>query len=339
MLEVGQTFDRYRVVQVLGEGGMAVVYRVEHATLGTQHALKVLTVDKASIRDRLVMEGRVQASLRHPNIVQVHDVLTVGSAPALLMEYIDGPGLDEWLANYRPTIPEALSIFRGIVAGVGFAHAKGLVHRDLKPANVLLAVTDEGVQPRVADFGLVKVDAANMKRTRTGMTMGTPAYMAPEQIRDSGSVDRRADLYSLGCLLYELVTGRPPYDATDLLELFSAVKAGAYPAPESLNAEVPPAVSAAIAGLIRVDPQQRIPDCASLLDALEGLPWAPAELGPPPRRATDRARRRHHASAGHGRRHHHARHDPRGARDVQPVQRLALDDRRPTQGWRCHDHR
>lgn len=273
-LDIGTRVDRYTLVEKIGEGGMAVVFRVEHATLGTPHALKVLTMGGRQVKDRLVQEGRVQATLQHPHIVSVTDVLDIDGAPGLLMEYVDGPSLDDWLNKYRPTIDEAVILFRGIVAGVGLAHARGLIHRDLKPGNVMLHVTNIGVVPKVCDFGLAKVtdgsDGGNLKRTRTGMTMGTPAYMAPEQIRDSSSVDRRADLYSLGCILYELLSGKTPFDGSDMLSLFAAIAMGEYTPIQELVPDVPDNVAAVVEALLVDDVDTRLSDCAAIFDLLDG---------------------------------------------------------------------
>src|SRR5688500_13232778 len=139
MLAVGEEVDRYVVEALLGSGGMAVVYRVRHRTLATAHALKVLTNTVPQVRERLVAEGRIQAGLRHVNLVAVTDVLDVGGAPALLMDYVEGPALVAWIEERGPLpLADVEAIFGGILAGVAMAHARGLVHRDLKPGNVLL---------------------------------------------------------------------------------------------------------------------------------------------------------------------------------------------------------
>jgi serine/threonine protein kinase len=273
VLEAGRQVDRYVIETVLGEGGMAVVYRVRHTTLGTMHALKVLSVSSRTVRDRMTEEGRVQAKLRHPHIVAVTDVFEVDGVPALLMEYIEGPSLDRWLASYQPTIEESLVVYRGILAGVGFAHDHGLVHRDLKPANVMLHVSAEGLTPKVTDFGLAKAlqeEAGALKRTRTGMTMGTPAYMAPEQIRDASTVDHRADMYSLGCILYEMVTGRLPFDAPDIMSLFSAISTGKYTDPNEMVPGLPNEVRRAILACLQMDPTTRVAGCRELAELLDG---------------------------------------------------------------------
>ena len=192
MLEVGREIDRYVVEAEIGEGGIAHVFRVRHRTLRTLHALKILKVGGRALCERLVQEGQLQAAISHPNIVAVTDVLEVDGSPGLLMEYVEGGALDRWLDTNRPGVAEAERLFRGIVAGVGRAHREGLVHRDLKPGNILLARGDEGLLPKVADFGLAKIlmdipGGAN-NATRSVVGMGTPAYMSPEQLRNAKGV-------------------------------------------------------------------------------------------------------------------------------------------------------
>ena len=184
---------KYTVRALLGEGGMAAVYRVEHNTLGTSHAVKILTLGRKSLRERLLTEGIVQASLDHPNAVAVRDVLNVDGAPALLMEFVDGPDLEAWIGTGGHTLAEREAVFRGIVSAVQAAHDRGLIHRDLKPANVLMARQGNHWIPKVCDFGIAKIADEEANRTtsgtQTGVAMGTPAFMAPEQIRDAKNVD------------------------------------------------------------------------------------------------------------------------------------------------------
>ena len=230
-LTTGTVIERYRVDQRIGSGGMAVVYRVSHTTLATCHALKVLTLGGPRIQERLIREGRVQAGLEHTNIVRVTDVLEINGSPALLMELIDGPDLDTWLRDHEPSAELGIQIFEGILRGVEQAHALEIIHRDLKPANILMARDDAGQWlPKVTDFGLAKAleQDKDASQTRTGRPMGTPAYMSPEQVRDAKNVDRRTDIFALGCILYELLCGRRAFEGADTLDVFNQVVAGDY---------------------------------------------------------------------------------------------------------------
>ncbi len=267
-LAPGHILDRFTVETVLGKGGMATVYRLRHNALDSLCALKVLQAEGSAHRERLMQEGRAQAKLRHPNIVAVTDVIDVGGAPGLLMEYVDGSPLDRWLQRGRPSLAEAEHIFAGILAGVARAHRDGFVHRDLKPANVLLDHVDGRLVPKVADFGLVRAmddgDADRAYRTRAGMAMGTPSYMAPEQIRDASTVDHRADVFSLGCILYELVTGHRAFDGADMMETFTAITTGRYTPPRAHVADLPERLVRAIEGCLEPDRERRLQDCAAL---------------------------------------------------------------------------
>jgi serine/threonine protein kinase len=288
-LEPGRQIGRYVVEERVGEGGMAVVYRVRHVELDAPFALKVLTLTHTRTLERFLAEGRVQAMLEHPNIVRVIDVLEVDNHPALLMELVEGPTLHDRLHEGRLALAEAEALFRGIVAGVAHAHARGFVHRDLKPANVLLAPSEAGPVPKIADFGIVKLTGEQQSgSTRTGMTMGTPQYMAPEQVRDAKSVDHRADVFSLGCILYELVVGHPPFQGDDVLTVLMASARGRYERPDQAVPELPARFVQAIDGCLRVDREARLPDCEALLAVLDGRVKMPS---PPSAEPTARRRR------------------------------------------------
>jgi serine/threonine protein kinase len=270
----GQVIDRYTVVEKIGRGGMAEVYRVRHNTLGTDHALKVLCLNVPSIRERLIQEGRVQAQLQHPHIVAVSDVLDVQGSPGLLMQLVKGPSLEEWLSCNRPPLPEALRIFAGILEALTEAHRLEIVHRDLKPGNVMLCTQRGVLQPKVTDFGLAKLlaEEASPTRTQTGLPMGTPAYMSPEQITDAKSVDRRTDIFALGCILYELSCGRMAFQGANTLEVFNAVTAGDYAPPRTLVPDLPEPVVRAIQGCLQQRREARIPSCEALAAVLDGGP-------------------------------------------------------------------
>ena len=272
-LRVGAVIDRYIIEGRLGQGGMAVVYKVRHKDLDSLHALKVLTVHSESIRQRLHQEGKAQAKLRHSNIVSVTDLVDVNGAPGLIMECVEGPDLSRVLPLIEGDLDLVDTLARGIISGVLEAHRVGLVHRDLKPGNILIAKQGDNVVPKITDFGLVKVllaDADGPNRTQAGSTMGTPAYMAPEQIRDPSLVDARADLFSLGVILYELACGTKPFPGGDILTIFTAIAAGDYVPPRELNPDIPARMERAIIGALEVDLERRIPDCRVLFEVWEG---------------------------------------------------------------------
>jgi serine/threonine protein kinase len=293
LLSPGDIVDRYQVEAIIGSGGTAIVYRVRHRQLNTAHALKVLSVTSNTIRERMIREGQVQAALRHLNVVAVTDVLDIAGAPGLLLEYIEGPSLEDALRKYRLTVADGELLFQGILAGVRHAHHHGLVHRDLKPANVLLAKTAEGYVPKVTDFGLAKVlqtDAEGQTgSTRNGIAMGTPHYMAPEQIRDARNVDQRADVFSLGCILYELCTGGRTFPGDEALAIYNAIIAGEYVRPRDVVPDLPQRLDLAIRGALLIDPKRRIPDCDTLGSVIKGeLAWDAAETSRPGSNSAER---------------------------------------------------
>jgi len=251
----GAEVGSYVVVDVLGRGGMGVVYRVRHGKLGTWHALKVLARHDAGLVRRLVREGRTQARLSHPNVVPVTDLLDVGGMPGLVMPLVEGPSLATLLSVHRPSERDALTLFAGIVAGVAHAHRRAIIHRDLKPTNVLLAVSEEGVQPRVADFGLAKAPALGSEgvMTQQGTALGTPEYAAPEQMHDASSADRRADVWSLGCVLYELLSGEQAFVARSPLSALTMMEAPALPALSRLSEPL----AALVRAMLSIDPGAR----------------------------------------------------------------------------------
>ncbi|MEQ1508457.1 MAG: serine/threonine-protein kinase, partial [Myxococcota bacterium] len=277
LIQSGTVIDRYTVDGVIGEGGMAIVFRVHHNALGTVHALKVLTVSSAGIRDRLRQEGRFQAKLQHPNIVAVTDVLEVGGTDGLILEYVDGPSLDRLMHDQRLTWDQIDALVPGILAGVAAAHREGVIHRDLKPANVLLKPIEGGYLPKVADFGLAKAFGGSdpgMGRTRTGATMGTPHYMSPEQVRDAKNVGPRSDLFALGAILYEMVCAKRAFGGEDLLDIFNAIATGRYTPIRELAPDAPERMVLAIHAALQVDPQQR-PETVEALAALWGVELNP----------------------------------------------------------------
>jgi len=230
---VGAVLSRkYRLTRKIGEGGMGEVYAAESTADGRRVAVKILLrahVADAAVLERFLEEGRLSQRLMHPNIVRVHDTdQAEDGTPYIVMELLDGVPLGAYTAkSQRVDIRQAVGVLHGILAGLGAAHALGIVHRDLKPDNVFLARDRAGrYQVKLLDFGIAKViEAAGGvgARTRTGMILGTPAYMSPEQIENSKDVDARSDLFSAGVLFYEMLTGHPAFPAASEFERLTKV--------------------------------------------------------------------------------------------------------------------
>jgi len=208
---VGRTISHYRIAEKLGEGAMGVVYKAEDTQLRRTVALKFLpreTLDEEAVKERLIREAQAVASLDHPNICAVHGIHQEEGETFIAMAYIDGPSLAEKIKDRPLPLDDAIPLAMQIAEGLQEAHEQGVVHRDIKPRNILL--TAKG-QAKILDFGLASLSGRS-KLTKAGTSMGTPAYMSPEQL-DGREVDRRTDIWSLGCVLYEMLTQVTPFDA------------------------------------------------------------------------------------------------------------------------------
>jgi len=287
MLAAGTRIDRYEVVGVLGEGGIATVYHVTHADLGTEHALKLLKHRSGAIGRRMLQEGRIQARLRHPNIVGVTDVVRHDGGVGLVMDYVDGVSLAMLAYNYQLSPEQLDQLAHELFDAVEAAHQLGLVHRDLKPDNVMMAVEGERLVAKVMDFGLAKAmrDELRVGRaTRAGQMMGTPQFMAPEQYRDAAAVDARADLYSLAAVLYELMAGEPLFpDEDDLPVVMAKCMTGDWVPLAERAPEARPEWVEAVESCLAVDPAERPSDVAAVRERWGPRPprapvWEPAHL-------------------------------------------------------------
>jgi serine/threonine protein kinase len=260
----------YDVVGVLGVGGMGEVYRARDVRLQREVAIKVLPAAVTNDSERLARferEAQLLAALNHPNIAQVYGLDESGGMPALVMELVPGPTLAEVIAGYPDaslTPPRALTIARQIADGLGAAHEKGIVHRDLKPRNV--ALTQEG-DVKILDFGVAKSLGVDIPKapgasgaTEAGVLLGTPAYMSPEQARGL-TVDKRTDIWAFGCLLYELLTGRPAFGGDTASDSLVAVLER-EPDMAALPAGTPTAVRSLLRHCLEKDPKRRLRDIA-----------------------------------------------------------------------------
>ncbi|MEN6525790.1 MAG: protein kinase [Candidatus Polarisedimenticolia bacterium] len=285
-LAAGTRILGYDVERKLGEGGMATVYKAVHPQFGQVVAIKVLDpllARNPELRARFAQEARVQMELRHPGIVQVLTGDVSEESAALVMEWVEGLALDQVIAR-RGALPadETARIFEQVLDAVGFAHGRGVVHRDLKPGNIL--VEPNGVA-KVSDFGIARV-VGDLRLTRTGTTMGSPHYMAPEQVVGLKEIDARADIYALGATLFETLTGRPPFadvlppGAEGDFALREAHVRTAPPDPRTLVPSLPPALAEVALIALRKNPDERFQSCAAfkaaLLDAARDAAPTPA---------------------------------------------------------------
>jgi serine/threonine protein kinase len=210
---LNQQFGNYKFLSVLGEGGMATVYLAENTLLGKKVAIKLLKqefVNNSNIRGRFLAEARHMVQVSHAHIISVLDLIDAGDIVAIVMEYVDGQSLKEYLQQKgRLNDSEIRTLFSQILTALQHVHDSGFVHRDIKPSNFML--TRAG-SIKLADFGIAKDLNKRFEMTETGTQMGTPIYMSPEQVRDSKDVDCRSDIYSLGVVLYEAITGSFPFD-------------------------------------------------------------------------------------------------------------------------------
>ncbi len=262
----------YRVLRVLGAGGMGVVFEAEDPHLDRRVALKAMLPTRAAspeTRQRFLREARAAAAVEHDHIVHINQVGEDHGVPYLAMPLLKGESLDDRMKRPgRLPISEVLRVGREIAEGLGAAHERGLIHRDIKPANVWL----EGSRSRVKilDFGLARAAADRATLTQAGAIVGTPAYMAPEQAR-SGSIDARADLFSLGCVLYRLATGEMPFRGADTLAVLASLSLDDPPPPCRVQPEVPPALSDLIMHLLAKNPQDRPPSARAVIEAIRAI--------------------------------------------------------------------
>lgn len=269
-LQPGDRVDgRFEIEAVLGEGGLARVYRVRHLDLGSTFALKMLLLRKRELAERLIVEGRIQAQLRHPNIVAVVDLVRHEGQFGLLMEYVDHQTLEHYLDRRGAlSLREGLEILAPVCSAVAAAHDAGITHRDLKPANVMLAQTARGLVPKVADFGIAKVvDESALSGSGSGRLMGTPGYLAPEQITDSAGVDERADIFALGAIAWRVFAGRNAYQDDEGVVSIQSTMSDARPL-QDYTSGIPPHVAVAIHRALARDRDERFPDVRMFAAAL-----------------------------------------------------------------------
>jgi len=277
---IGEKVGSYRITSKLGEGGMGVVYAAEHHVMNSRAAVKVLRVEHAlsdEMAQRFINEATAAATIRHPGIVGVMDVGRLANGVLyILMEYLDGESLG---ARIKRTgglpLDDAVSIIQQAARALEAAHHKHIVHRDLKPDNIFLVPDPEvagGERVKLLDFGIAKLnndDSKPVAMTKSGAMMGTPLYMSPEQCRGAGEVDHRTDLYALGCILFEMLTGRPPYLGKGVGDLIASHLKDPVPSTRTYNATVPPEFDNIVGMLLAKEPAERFASASALNSALQ----------------------------------------------------------------------
>ena len=277
-LQAGRAFGNYRIVRLLGEGGFGEVYLAENPLLDRRAAVKVLhtgLAKDAELVRRFLNEARAASAIRHPNIIEVFDAgLTPEGAPYIFMEFLEGISLQRCLADEgRLTVARVLQIARQAGSALGAAHAAGIVHRDLKPENLFLLPDAPGAERvKILDFGIAKIRrsgfAGGTLRTQSGLIMGSPAYMSPEQCKDSADVDLRSDIYSFGVIIYEALAGRTPFVAATGTEML-VMHLTASPPPLRLE-DVPAHLEAAVMRALAKERADRFDSVAAFVKALNG---------------------------------------------------------------------
>ncbi len=277
-VRVGTRLGAYEVLDLLGRGGMAEVYRGRHPRLDRTVAIKILSTALATqsdFRQRFEREAQAIAVLRHSNIVQVFDFGDVEGTYYMVMEYIDGVDLARFLDETgRLDLPQVIPIVRDLASALDYAHLENVVHRDVKPSNVMLqpvtprSPDDPGQRAILTDFGIAKIRTGGSGVTKTGMMMGTLDYMAPEQVRGAGKVDGRADVYSLGVILYQMLTGELPFQGDNPGAIMLGHLQQPPPDPRILAPTLPDHVAEAILHGLAKDPGERFSTAGELVAAL-----------------------------------------------------------------------
>jgi predicted Ser/Thr protein kinase len=266
----GETIGKYRIVEAIGRGGMGMIFKAHDPILDRLVALKVILPEievSDDLRTRFFREAKACAKLNHPNIVTVHDMGEDAGRLFIVMEFLQGEELRQIIKANRPlTLEDKLSLIRQVCRGLHFAHQHGVVHRDMKPANIFVLPSG---QVKILDFGIALLATTDPGLTRTGLIMGTLRYISPEQVR--GRVDHRSDMFSLGSVLYELLTARPPFPGDNPMQVLEQLRSDDPPPPTQIDPTIPPELEAVVQRAMRKDPAERYRDMDEMGAALESV--------------------------------------------------------------------
>jgi serine/threonine-protein kinase len=269
MAELPEYIGKYKIESLVARGGMGAVLKAVHPTLKRHVVLKKLTIRGSSaIAERFKREARILMDFKHDNIVQVFDHFKEGNSHYMVLEYVDGMSLDQLIKKQRSLSSElSLTIVLQVCKSLAYAHSMGVIHRDIKPGNIL--ISKKGAV-KLADFGIaVSDDDGDSGLTKEGMTLGTPCYMPPEQIENSKNVDKRADIYSVGVMLYEMVTGKKPYPGNFSAETLIMIRKGRYRRAGKINGRIHRFVDTLIRKLMQPSPARRFQDMDRLVVVIE----------------------------------------------------------------------
>ena len=286
-LETGSTVGDYQVIGVLGAGGMGKVFKVRNTISNRVEAMKILLPDlsgEPELADRFLREIQVLARLEHPNIAGLRTALRFENQLLMVMELVDGISLDQRLRQGPLPVAEAVRCIEQILAALAFAHNNGVIHRDIKPANMML-MPDGTV--KLMDFGIAK-GASDRKLTMTGGTMGSVYYMSPEQISGAEGVDARSDLYSVGVSLYEMVTGKHPFDGDSQFSIMAAHLEKTPIAPIQIDPKLPVALNDLVMLSVAREADRRFQTAEAFRNALKSLSEATIAVPPPAAQAVPR---------------------------------------------------
>ena len=263
--QVNEMIGEYRVTSFLGEGGMGEVYLGVHEKLGRPAAIKILhsNISDESFKTRFFNEARLQASLHHPNIAALYDFQEQGNELLIFMEFVDGESLDDLVARRAFSINESLDVFASVCEAVGYIHQNGIVHRDIKAQNIKLTAAGKA---KLLDFGIAKATGSH-GLTRTGGVIGTPNYLSPEQLSGEKAT-AAADVWALGVLLYEMLTGKLPFNGETLGGLVLQITNAQFTPPEQINPGIPRDVSNIIKRCLKKEPHSRYQTADELLKAV-----------------------------------------------------------------------
>ncbi|MBX3271731.1 MAG: protein kinase [Sandaracinaceae bacterium] len=271
--------EHYRIEKLLGHGGMGAVFAAKHERTGRAVAIKWMLPQAATSAEavaRFIAEARATARIEHPNVVHIYDFGEANGSPFLVMERLRGCSLREHLDTVgRLTPAEAIHLLVPVMRGLVEAHREGIIHRDIKPDNIFLCRGKDGAprEAKVVDFGISKLydDDKMSNLTGTGMMMGTPAYMCPEQLNAPKDADPRFDVYAFGVVLYEALTGRPPYEADGIFQLVAEIMKADVVPPSRRCPDIPPALDSIVLRAMHKDPAYRFGSMAEMIEAFEAV--------------------------------------------------------------------